>query len=334
MSAGLRVGEQPWLRELPAEPMAQRSVVATAAEAEAEIRERGFCVLRGVRWPDGWLEHCRAEFDAVLEEFASRSPPTRGPARYYMNVPAVQPFLQPLSEPRTNAVLGRMLGEGFTVENMASDTPLGLGSVYQDFHQDGVSLEGAEMRRSLGHRAAFHGNELPETLELPQRPDAPWTLIANVGLGAVSALDAPFEIVPCSQELSVEETELRLQAGQLHVEQVFPLSAGDVVIRNPHTVHRGSPAAVGAEPRPSLAYIYTRPSHFATWGLRTHAISERVVCELDPTAQRMLRMLPRGEAAEARTGYNSGEDMARSASENPFQVEVDEEEEEGRRSKL
>jgi hypothetical protein len=33
-----------------------------------------------------------------------------------MNVPPIQPFLGPLSEPRTNAILGAMLGEEFVVE--------------------------------------------------------------------------------------------------------------------------------------------------------------------------------------------------------------------------
>ena len=243
-------------------------------------------MLRGVEWPEGWVERCRAEFDAVLDDFMARTPPTRGPNRYYMNVPAVEPFLTPLSEPRTNAVLAHMLGKEFVVENLGSDTPLGVGSEFQAFHQDGVQAEAPEMRRALGHR------DQPLELDLPQRPDEPWTLIANVALAPVTAAEGPFEIVPFSQSLSVEETEQQLLEGKLVVEQVCPLSAGDVVLRNPHTVHRGSPALADGQPRPSLAYIYTRPSHFATWSLRTHSVSEHIVRELSPAAQHMLRMVP------------------------------------------
>ena len=60
-----------------------------------------------------------------------------------------------------------------------------------------------------------------------------------------------------------------------------------------------------------LAYVFTKPSHFASWSLRTHAISERVLGSLEPDVQRMLRMIPRaGAEAELLQGYNSGEDLA------------------------
>jgi hypothetical protein len=279
MSAGPRVKAIPWLSALPADEMPVRAMVTTAAQAEAEIVERGYCVLRGVEWPPGWLERCRDDFGTVLDAFAARSPPNRGPHRYYMNVPPVPPFLQPLSEPRTNAVVSRMLGEDFVVENLASDTPLGLGSAYQDFHQDGCSQEMVQTRHTLGHRSEAL------QLDLPQRMSTPWTLIANIGLEPVTAAEGPFEIVPYSHDLSVDVTERRLREGSLRVERLCPLAAGDVVIRNPHAVHRGSPATTAGRPRPGLAYIYTTSPCFATWGLRTHAVSERVVRELEPLTQ-------------------------------------------------
>ena len=48
MSAGPRVKAIPWLSALPADAMPVRAMVTTAAQAEAEIVERGYCVLRGV----------------------------------------------------------------------------------------------------------------------------------------------------------------------------------------------------------------------------------------------------------------------------------------------
>ena len=109
---------------------------------------------------------------------------------------------------------------------------------------------------------------------------------------------------------SVEETERRLEEGTLALEPVCPMRAGDIFVRNPHCVHRGSASERDAR-RPMLAYIFTKPSHFASWSLRTHAISERVLGSLEPDVQRMLRMIPRaGAEAELLQGYNSGEDMA------------------------
>ena len=278
--------------------------MATAAEtaaAVAEIETRGYTVLRGAMGGE-WAARCRTEFDAVLSDFAAHTEPNRGPARYYMNVPPVQPFLDPLAEPRTNAILGAMLGDDFVVENLASDTPLGTGSEAQLFHQDGVQLP--DIRLKLGHRTE------PLELEAPQMPTAPWTLIANVALSDITEQDGPFMIVPGSQALSVEETERRLEAGTLALEPVCPMRAGDIFVRNPHCVHRGSASERDAR-RPMLAYIFTKPSHFASWSLRTHAISERVLGSLEPDVQRMLRMIPRaGAEAELLQGYNSGEDMA------------------------
>jgi hypothetical protein len=120
-------------------------------QAVEEIQTRGYTLLRGAMGTE-WVAATLREFSNVLNDFASRTRPNRGPRRYYMNVPPLPPFLGPLAEPRTHAVLEAMLGAGFVVENLASDTPMGVGSEAQALHQDGV--QSADIRLKLGKHAA------------------------------------------------------------------------------------------------------------------------------------------------------------------------------------
>ena len=101
-------------------------------------------------------------------------------------------------------------------------------------------VEERPMKTARVEQATTALTEEPLELEAPQIPTEPWTLIANVALSDITEQDGPFMIVPGSQALSVEETERRLEAGTLALEPVCPMRAGDIFVRNPHCVHRGS----------------------------------------------------------------------------------------------
>lgn len=235
-----------------------------------------------VAGPD-WLQRCQDEFLDVLDRFAARTEPNRGTRRYYMNVPPAEPFLAPLEHPDIVAVCSGYLGPDFVLENLGSDTPLGTGSDYQPLHRDQQSFE------------EIH------------------SLVVNIALSEQTLEHGPFEIIPGTMEADLKETKKRLKAGQEQVLQLA-LKRGDFMIRDPRTLHRGSPSR-SSEPRPSLAYIFTKAKHSRIWGLQTKAISEEQATRLSPRAQEILAAIPRQQTPTPFVGYNSGEETIEQAAE-------------------
>ena len=268
-------------RPSTAQPAASTMSLAAAeiAEKVEQISTQGWCVLEdqlGV-WDacageTDWVGSTKDTFMDVLGRFASTTEPNRGPARYYMNVPMAPPFLTPLEHPGIQAVCEAVLGEGAVVENLASDTPLGLGSTFQEFHRD-------------------CGNDPKEEREI-------WTLVVNVNLTDVSADMGPFEIVPTTAQTDIAEVAaafgqhdrstgepLPFPGAEAAAEAAaaaapfpapVPLLArkGDILIRDPRVVHRGT-LSYSTEPRPALAYIFVPGDRANSWGLgkntRIHA---------------------------------------------------------------
>ena len=114
-------------------------------ELAATFHEQGFVVLRGAM-PRQWVDACAAafhpRFSAHVENIRPYPEPpgsggwNRGPQRQYMDLPMGLPFARVCEQPLLAAVLRRILGPDLAAERLASDTPLGVGSVYQGIHLD------------------------------------------------------------------------------------------------------------------------------------------------------------------------------------------------------
>ena len=260
---------------------------AQVAEKVREIVERGFCILdrdTEATWEvaaggqTGWVHTCHDAFMGVLRHFVAGTEPNRGPNRYYMNVPPAEPFLVPLEHPDILVVIEALLGEDFLLENLGSDTPLGVGATHQDYHRD-------------------TGND-------PQGAEDIWSLIANVALTDVTAADGPFEIVPGTAQGEIPDCL------PVWPEKPVPvlMKAGDVMIRDPRAVHRGSPSH-SPSARPALAYIFVRAGRLNSWGLgRATPFAHDVVDRLSERGQRLLEGSPRVDRPTPYVGYNSGEE--------------------------
>ena len=80
----------------------------------------------------------RLPFASSRTRIGENDPKTRnrGPYRHYIDLPAVLPFARVVSAPLVAAIVHRLLGPHAAADRLASDTPLGVGSVYQAVHLD------------------------------------------------------------------------------------------------------------------------------------------------------------------------------------------------------
>jgi hypothetical protein len=234
--------------------------------AEAVLRE-GFCVLPE-HFPKETLEVWRAAFAPLLEEHIEREGHlrNRGASRYYVTLPFIAPFADPLIYEDTDllAVVERLAGHDFTMVQLATDTPL-AGSEYQDVHRDTPPL-------------------FPET----GRETPPYQLAVNFPLVEVTMENGPFEVARATHMLPKEEALHLIETGARKLE-ALTMRLGDVMIRDVRALHRGTPNKT-TEPRPMVVVGYSR-----RWLFRpevTIHIPRAVHATLSERARQMLRFNP------------------------------------------
>jgi len=232
-----------------------------------EIVSDGFCILRG-QFPRDAMQACFDAFLPTLLEFAeaNRNEPNRGSERHYINLPFEPPFYDPrFFFDETILAIGRkLLSDDLYIYLHATDTPLN-GSVYQDVHED------------LG--PLFHDH--PD-LVLP-----PEVLTVNYSFVDVTPENGPFEVARGSHRLPKSEALVKVEAGEIPLEPVL-LEAGDVLVRNPRCLHRGTPNTTDT-PRPVAMYTLNRL--WRHWNIRGNPIPDSTWDGLTEAQQRLLKRL-------------------------------------------
>ena len=204
-----------------------------------EVLTRGHCLLEN-QFPRDAVEACRAGFLPLLEEVAGRIPEgNRGPNRWAIGLPFAPPFYQSafFLDETVNRICSRILGEDMHVVYYGTDTPV-AGSEYQKVHADIPML-------------------FPED---PNHRHPPATLSVRFTFGDMTMENGPFEVAPGMQHLPRQETLARLESGELRLEPLL-LNAGDVIVSDARTPHRGTPNRTG-EPRPFAVIVYNRSWYF------------------------------------------------------------------------
>jgi hypothetical protein len=200
-----------------------------------EVLDEGFCVLPE-HFAAAKLEAWREAFAPLLETHIAREGhlQNRGPARYYVTLPFVEPFAEPefYEDEDVLAIVRALVGAEAAMCQLATDTPL-LGSDYQDIHRDALPL-------------------FPET----GRETPPFQLAINFPLVEVTAENGPFEVARRTHMSSKEEALRRIESGEAKLEPVM-MRLGDVMIRDVRGLHRGTPNHT-AEPRPMVVIGYNR----------------------------------------------------------------------------
>jgi ectoine hydroxylase-related dioxygenase (phytanoyl-CoA dioxygenase family) len=132
-----------------------------------------------------------------------------------------------------NIVRGAM-DDRIVADQWGCDVPV-RGSDYQDIHPD--------YRRPLFAEAT--------ELVLPV-----YMLIVSFGLVGISSEHGPIEIAPGTHRMARKEAMRAVEAGEIGMRSV-PLEIGDVLIRHPWALHRGTPNRTGT-PRALLTIRYVR----------------------------------------------------------------------------
>jgi ectoine hydroxylase-related dioxygenase (phytanoyl-CoA dioxygenase family) len=127
-----------------------------------------------------------------------------------------------------------LMDDGVVADQWGCDVAL-QGSDYQGIHVD-------------YQRPLF--SELPD-LSLPI-----YMLVVSFGLGPITAGDGPIEIAPGTHDMPRNEALRAVESGEIEMQSV-PLGIGDVLVRHPWALHRGSPNTTDT-PRALVSIRYVR----------------------------------------------------------------------------
>ena len=200
-----------------------------ASEKILEIRQNGYCVLKA-HLPKPTVNACKEAFWPILLEYVQDhgAEANRGPCRHFLPMPFHRPCFAPeffFDTTILDVIYGAM-GSRVVADQWGCDIPL-RGSEYQRFHPD-------------YQRPLFE--EVPD-LSLP-----PYMLVVSFGLIDISADHGPIEIATGTHRMAREEAMQAVQSGDCDVHPVL-LEIGDVLVRHPWTLHRGTPNITDT-PRP------------------------------------------------------------------------------------
>lgn len=208
---------------------------ANAAELDryvAELNRDGICVMRGVLDP-ALVQEWRQAFDAVLRDRQGRPGglAPREQNRYYLTLPWVPPFADAhvFANPTITGVLDRLFPQEYVMVQLGADVPM-KGSDYQETHRD--------------YRPLF-SDSVPTPL---------YAVAVNFPLVEVTEENGPLQHARGTHLMSREEALRRVDTGEVKLES-FHMQPGDVSIRTPLCLHRGTPNRTD-QPRPMVVMGY------------------------------------------------------------------------------
>jgi ectoine hydroxylase-related dioxygenase (phytanoyl-CoA dioxygenase family) len=204
-------------------------------QAIQEFRNQGYCVLRN-HFDSHLIHECREAFWPRLLSYIERAEANRGRHRHFLPMPFDPPCSVPqfFFDPDVLAIVRDLMGDRIIADQWGCDVPL-QGSEYQEFHVD-------------YQRALFA--ELPD-LFLP-----PYAIVVSFGLVKIARERGPIEIVPGTHRMKRAEALEAVKTEKLAA-QAVALGIGDVLIRHPRALHRGTPNMTGI-PRALCTIRYVR----------------------------------------------------------------------------
>jgi len=206
-----------------------------AREYAEQVRKTSLCIIPNVidqAKIDRWYASFLPLMNRHIEREGHRL--NRGPHRYYITLPFIQPFADPeiFENDIILSVVEQLVGKDGVMCQLATDTPL-KGSEYQEIHRDTQLL-------------------FPET----GKETPPYQLAVNFPLVDMTMENGPFEVALGTHMLSKEEGLRQLEGGEVKLEPVL-LKKGDVMVRDVRHLHRGTPNKTDT-PRPMVVIGYSR----------------------------------------------------------------------------
>jgi ectoine hydroxylase-related dioxygenase (phytanoyl-CoA dioxygenase family) len=215
--------------------MAQETAPFTDAALDGlveDLNRDGICVLRGAL-DRALIEEWSRAFDALFRERQERpgglAPRERN--RYYLTLPWVAPFADPVAfaNPAVLGVLDRLFPQEYVQVQFGADVPVS-GSDYQETHRDFRPLFTDQVVTPL------------------------YAVAVNFPLVDVTEENGPLQHARGTHLLPREAGLAKIASGEIPLES-FPMSRGDVAIRSPLALHRGTPNR-SARPRPMMVMGY------------------------------------------------------------------------------
>jgi ectoine hydroxylase-related dioxygenase (phytanoyl-CoA dioxygenase family) len=233
----------------------------------AELRERGFSVLPGC-FAESLIDACREEFWPILLDYLKSyfEEPNRGPHRHFVPMPFHPPCFSPefFFHPQVLSIVHGAMDDRVVADQWGCDVPL-RRSEYQGAHVD-------------YQRPLFA--EAPD-LQLPT-----YMLVVSFGLIPITPAHGPIEIAPGTHRMPRVDALRAVESGEIPMQSV-PLSIGDVLIRHPWALHRGTPNTTDT-PRPLATIRYVR-RWYADYSREVNPIPRCVWQSLTPEQQNMMR---------------------------------------------
>jgi hypothetical protein len=228
-----------------------------------DLNRDGICVIRGL-FARKLIAEWAVAFDALFQERQHRPGglAPRGQARCYMTLPWVPPFANPIvfANPIILGVLNRVFYQEYKLVQLAADIPL-QGSDYQEIHRDFRPLFSEQIVTPL------------------------YALAVNFPLVEVTAENGPFEMARGTHVMPREEGLVKIRAGESPMEP-FYMQPGDVMIRSPLALHRGSPNRT-LQPRAMIVMGYVM--HWLHTQKVDLTLEQDYYESLSPQLQQLLR---------------------------------------------
>jgi hypothetical protein len=209
----------------------------TIKEKIIEIQDKGYCVLRA-HFAGPMIDACRDAFWPVLLAYLRihGHESNRGPHRHFLPMPFEPPCFAPdfFFDTEVLSIVRGVMDDRVVADQWSCDVPL-RGSDYQGLHVD--------------YQRPLFG-EAPD-LALPA-----YMLVVSFGLVRVTPDHGPIEIAPRTHRMPRKEALRALEAAEIGMRPV-PLEIGDVLIRHPWALHRGTPNTTDT-PRALVSVRYVR----------------------------------------------------------------------------
>lgn len=203
----------------------------------AELREQGHCILRG-HFGGSLINACKDAFEPVLRKYITehRHEANRGTNRHFLPMPFDPPCFAPefFFDKEVLGIVHEMMGDRVVADQWGCDVPL-QGSEYQNAHVD-------------YQRPLF--SEIPD-LQLPA-----YMLVVSFGRVPVNRENGPIEIAPGTHRMPRKEAIEAVENGSIKMHTIN-LEIGDVLIRHPWALHRGTPNITDI-PRALVTIRYVR----------------------------------------------------------------------------
>jgi hypothetical protein len=203
----------------------------------AELQENGFCVLKA-HFPRPLIDACRETFWPILLDYLERhrEEPNRGPHRHFLPMPFDPPCFTPdfFFDTGVLSIVHGVMDDRVVADQWGCDVPLS-GSQKQQAHTD---------------------YQRPLFAEMPDLPLPPYVLVVSFGLVSITHAQGPIEVAPGTHRMLRQEAVRAVQSAEIEMQPV-PLEIGDVLIRHPWALHRGTPNTTDI-PRALVTIRYTR----------------------------------------------------------------------------